>query len=143
MGFIRFFSETKRKTDAALLVQNIIARNAQLIAPELDAPKLANRMVAEVWDDATALFDGRMGVKPHKIALAAAALAHALEHRRLTFEVEFAAINGIAAILRAADSVRTSRELSKIDHTILQACAATMVNYIEAQGIGTDDLQQT
>jgi hypothetical protein len=139
MGFIRTIGENWRKAEAAAIVQNIIEQNAKLLETPVDAATLANRMVGEVWDDATPLFDGSRGAKPHKATLAAAALAHALENRRLPFEIEFAAINGIAAILRAVGKGSNASELSKADHVILNACAATMVTFIEEQGISADE----
>lgn len=67
---------TLRKSEAALLVQQAFeARMAYCLSP-FDADKLSTALVAKVWDYKPDIFEGKLGKAPHKMSVAAIALAN-------------------------------------------------------------------
>lgn len=74
-GLFGGLKNTYYKSEAAVIVQNLlqIQKNAHFLTA--DASKLANELVTAVWDRKPDVFSGKFGQRPHKIVTAAAALA--------------------------------------------------------------------
>lgn len=76
MGLFRGLTNTYKKSEAAVVVQNLleyINRGGGML--EGQPAKLANELVGSVWDSKPDLFGGRFGQRPHKVSVASAALA--------------------------------------------------------------------
>ena len=74
------FSEAKnnfKKAEAAVIVQKLLEHqmSVPLSGATLDPAKVANPLVGDVWDNKPDVFSGKFGQRPHKLAVAACALA--------------------------------------------------------------------
>lgn len=77
-----FFGSVKdnfKKAEAAVVIENVLDMQAHHeIFPLDDRSKLANRLIAQVWDENPGLYDGTRHARPHKATLAAKALVEGL-----------------------------------------------------------------
>ena len=83
MGLLSGVKNTADKAKAAVVVQNILGgqpKKLHEMAGLKNHKLLANRLVDDVWDQQPDIFGGKLGARPHKVTLAAAAFAHALDH---------------------------------------------------------------
>lgn len=64
-----------KMSQAAVVVQNLLEQHATALFP-VDPAKAASQWVAKVHDDRSDLLDGRFGQWPHRVSVAAFALAH-------------------------------------------------------------------
>ncbi|WP_417698259.1 hypothetical protein [Psychromonas sp.] len=79
MGLFSGIKSTFKKSEAAVVVQNLLEHQLNSGLSNLDPPKTANKFVELIWDIKPDLFNGKFGQRPHKISVAAAALAHATQ----------------------------------------------------------------
>lgn len=79
MGLFSGIKSTYKKSEAAVVVQNLLEHQAKVGLLDLDPAKLANKLVEVVWDSKPDVFDGKFGQRPHKITVAASALANGIE----------------------------------------------------------------
>jgi len=73
-----WIKNTIRKSEATVLVQQSLEAHMGFGPRPFDADKLSSRLVAMVWDRKPDLFEGRVGKQPHKMCIAAIALATGL-----------------------------------------------------------------
>lgn len=78
MGFFKGIKDTYKKSEAAVIVQNLLDEVAKVGLFSGDASKTANILVGAVWDSMPEIFGGAYGQRPHKITVAASALANAI-----------------------------------------------------------------
>lgn len=69
---------TLRKSEAALLVQQALEARMEYCPRPFNPDKLSSALVAKVWDHKPDIFDGKLGKAPHKMSVAAIALASGL-----------------------------------------------------------------
>lgn len=75
----KWAQNTLRKSEAAVLVQQAIEGCSILGPPPFNADAYSTQIVAVVWDRQPALFEGKLGKRPHKMTTAAFALAIGLQ----------------------------------------------------------------
>jgi hypothetical protein len=78
MGLFSGIKSRYKKSEAAVIVQNLLENQAGAGLLALDPAKLANKLVATVWESKPDIFNGKFGQRPHKIAVAASALANGI-----------------------------------------------------------------
>lgn len=78
MGLFRGIKSAYKKSEAAVVVQNLLERQARLGLLDRDPAKLANELVGAVWDSKPDVFEGKFGQRPFKITVAASALANGI-----------------------------------------------------------------
>lgn len=78
MGLFSGLKSTYKKSEAAVVVQNLLEHQGKVGMFTGDPGKTATAMVASVWRAKPAVFDGSFGQRPHKLSVAAAALANAI-----------------------------------------------------------------
>ncbi len=78
MGLFKGIKDTYKKSEAAVVVQNLLEEVARVGLFSGDPTKTANTLVAAVWDSMPEIFGGAYGQRPHKITVAASALANAI-----------------------------------------------------------------
>lgn len=71
----KWVKNTVRKSEAAVLVQQALQAHTGFGPPPFNADTLSTRLVALIWDRKPDLFEGKLGKQPHKMAIAAFALA--------------------------------------------------------------------
>lgn len=80
MGLFGGIKSTYKKSEAAVVVQNLLEIQSKVGLLDLDPAKLANKLVEAVWNSKPDVFDGKFGQRPHKLTVAACALAYGIEH---------------------------------------------------------------
>jgi hypothetical protein len=136
-----------RLSEAAAVVQNLLKAHGSSGALARDAGTIANKLVAWVYNGDPALFDGKRGKRPHKLSLAAVALAQGVRittddrERQLCFHLS------LGTILLELTGKPHEYALSGNDHMLLELAqevhlASAVPNYrqtaAEAQQVATD-----
>ena len=78
MGLFSGIKNTYKKSEAAVIVQNLLEHQQKMDYFDQDPGSTATRLVGDLWDDKPDLFNGSFGQRPHKLSIAAAALAEGL-----------------------------------------------------------------
>ena len=119
MGLFSGIKSTYKKSEAAVVVQNLLEIQAQVGLLELDPAKLANQLVGSVWDAKPDIYDGRFGQRPHKISVAASALARgALESTPSSYRD--ALVISLGNILSELEVNGGFYPLNSMDHTLIE-----------------------
>ena len=71
-----------RLSSAAVVVQNLLEQHGRGGALARNAATIASKLVGRVYNEDPALFDGQRGKRPHKLSLAAVALAQGVKDMR-------------------------------------------------------------
>lgn len=79
MRFFGGIKDTFKKSQAAVVVQNLLEMQQKNGFFDDDPATSATRLVDAVWTRNPHLFDGRFGQRPHKISLAASAFSNAID----------------------------------------------------------------
>lgn len=127
---------TGNSAEAADAIESLLdlqARNGLLVG---DPRAMAERLVTQVWAQRPALFEGRTGLKPHQIAVAAIALAAGmrLEAYRNDEALRSSYTLALGLILNDIALHAHAYSFHPVDHQLLDAAAATFSEPV-------DDLQ--
>jgi hypothetical protein len=76
MGFFSGISNTYRRSEASLIVNNLLQIQKNTGTFSLDVESWARKLVDFSWDANPRLYEGKLSPKPHKIAIAATAFAY-------------------------------------------------------------------
>ena len=112
---------TYKKSEAAVVVQNVLEISVRTgLGGSIEAcAKLANRLVAIVWDERPDLYSGKFGQRPHKISVAAAALAEGVKANPLP-ALSFALGN----VLSEVETNGRLYPLNSVDHVLIEEAVA-------------------
>jgi hypothetical protein len=120
-------SSTANSTEAETAIESLLDQQVRngLLAGNPKA--LASRLVTQVWAQKPALFEGRLGPKPHQIAVAAIALAAGarLEAYRNNEPLRSSYTFALGLILDEIASNAHVYAFHHVDHQLLDAAAAT------------------
>jgi hypothetical protein len=72
-----------KKTNATIVVQNLLTIQVENGQFDADPALSARILVDQVWNKSPHLFDGRFGQRPHKISIAAAAFSNAIQDQEV------------------------------------------------------------
>ena len=78
MALFRGIKSTYKKSEAAVVVQNLLEHQAKAGLFNLDPASIATKLVAAAWKQKPDVFDGLFGQRPHKITVAAFAFANGM-----------------------------------------------------------------
>ncbi len=78
MGLFSGIKNTYKKSEAAVIVQNLLEHQQNVGLFDSDPGPTATKLVGDIWDAKPELFNGNFGQRPHKLSVAAAALAAGL-----------------------------------------------------------------
>lgn len=78
MGFISNTINCYKGSEAALIVRNLLERQANLHCYDLPPRATASLYVANVWEAKPDIYSGKFDQRPHRIIIAAKSLAHEL-----------------------------------------------------------------
>jgi len=124
MGLFDGVRNTWRKSEAAVVVQNLLEIQVQNGLSVLDPAKTANQLVGVVWDSKPDIFNGKFGQRPHKISVAAAALVQGL-HVYPSGNPEHAPIGlALGMVLQEVAIKGRLYPLNSLDETLLEAAVA-------------------
>lgn len=75
MGLFSGVKNLYKKSEAAVVVQNLLEHQVSIGLFDQDPARFANQLVQRAWDSKPDVFAGNFGQRPHKISAAAFALA--------------------------------------------------------------------
>lgn len=127
-------SSTGNSAEAVAAIESLLDQQVRIGLLVGDAKTLAGRLVTQVWAQKPALFEGRLGPKPHQIAVAAIALAAGarLEAYRNNEPLRSSYTFALGLILSEVASNAHAYALHHVDHLLLDAAAATFSEPAEA-----------
>jgi hypothetical protein len=121
MGLFSGIKSTYKKSEAAVVVQNLLEHQANVGLFDLDPAKLANKLVEIVWDSKPDVFDGKFGQRPHKITVAASALANGIELFDDGDLNRNALVLSLGNILSELETNGRLYPLNSLDHQLIEA----------------------
>lgn len=125
MGMFDGVRNTWRKSEAAVIVQNLLEIQVKNGLSNLDPAETANKLVGVVWDSKPDIFSGKFGQRPHKISLAAAALVQGAYVYPAGHPNHATVVLALGMILREVSINGSLYPLNSLDGTLLDAaCAA-------------------
>jgi hypothetical protein len=123
MGFLKNTVNHWKMAEAAVVVQNLLEARGSLYELDRPAKDLANHLVGLVWAKCEAVMDGRRGQRPHKISIAAAALANGIEMFTPQGPNWHAIIGSLGTLLEEMGNNGALYPLNEIDYRFLGAAA--------------------
>jgi hypothetical protein len=124
MGLFSGIKSTYKKSEAAVVVQNLLEHQANNGFFDLDPALWANKLVAAVWDQKPDVFDGKFGQRPHKLTVAASALAigvYSFEKNDFNRQAMVLSLGNIFSELEVNDGLYP---LNSLDHQLIEAAAS-------------------
>lgn len=130
-----------REAQAAAVVQGLLKHvGAKMPWGALETPGFdANRIVAAAWDLRPDLFDGRHGLRPTKIGVAAAALAHAVVTLPQHVQVYGPAGAALTVLLTEIERKGDFMDLNSADANLIQQAFEAFHRHIEAVEQSSED----
>lgn len=135
MGIFTGARNTLRKAEAAAVVQRLLENQTRVGLVDCKPGPFANELVRAVWAQAPHLFDGSRGAIPHKVSVAAAALANgadALIRRNAQDPGAHALIICLGQILQDVEQNEYLYPFNKLDEHLLGQAAGTFVGLAES-----------
>jgi len=121
MGLFSGIKSTYKKSEAAVVVQNLLEHQVKVGLFDLEPAKLATKLIEIVWDTKPDVFNGKFGQRPHKIIVAASALANGITF----FDDEDLKRNALVLSLgNILSEIETNGRLypfNSLDHQLLEA----------------------
>ncbi|MEH6690849.1 MAG: hypothetical protein V7774_06655 [Pseudorhizobium pelagicum] len=134
MGFFKSIKDNYKKSEAAVVVQNLLEEASRMEMFPGNASKTANLLVGGAWDELGDLLDGRRGVRPHKIAIAAISIARAIELADATkaFSTSHAFAFCLSKILAEVGQNGVLYTLNQLDMKLLNKAGETFSQFATA-----------
>lgn len=131
MGLFRGIKNTFKKSEAAVVVQNLLEMQAKTGVFELDPASTATKLVDAVWTESPQIFDGRFGQRPHKLTVAAAAFAHAIDQMHESNLLANSFVLALGNILNELSVNGRLYPLNSIDEQLLEAASGVFISTSE------------
>lgn len=120
MGIFGGIKSTFKKTEAAVVVQNLLEHQVKTGLFDLNPAKLANRLIEMAWEAKPDVFNGKFGQRPHKITVAAAALANGIELSDEGDSNRNALVLSLGSLLSELEVNGQLYPLNSLDHKVLE-----------------------
>lgn len=134
MGILAGARNTLRKAVAATVVQRLLENHARVGLVDFRPGPFANELVRSVWAQAPHVFDGSRGAIPHKVSVAAAALANgadALIGRNAQDPDAYVLIMCLGQILQDVEQNEYLYPFNKLDEHLLSQAVGTFASLAE------------
>ena len=131
MGFLSTIKSRYRMSQAAVVVQNLLEPQVRLGLLEGDPAFLANKLVALVWAEKPTVFDGKFGLRPHKISVAAISLANGMNIFSHDKSLKNAFLIALAEILKELSVNGGLYPFNNLDHELLNRAALALAKEAE------------
>ena len=131
MGIFRGIKSTYKKSEAAVVVQNLLEQQVSTGLFELSPASTANKLVGGIWDQMPDVYDGKFGQRPHKITVAASALAYGVSITEEGDQDRTALILCLGNVLMELEKNGRFYTLSNLDHELIEAAYTV---YLEQVG---------
>lgn len=102
MGFFSAVKDAYKKSEAAVIVQNLIEENNRVVWFEENGnpAQFANTLVGRAWDAMPDVLSGKFGQRPHKLSIAAVALSRYIESLGLEHQSSVPLVFALGKILQ-------------------------------------------
>jgi len=127
MGLFSGIKSTYKKSEAAVVVQNLLEHQARVGLFDLDPAKSATTFTQLVWDSKPDVFNGKFGQRPHKIVVAASALANATQLFDRNDLNGDAVVISLGNILSEIEANGRLYPFNSLDDQLLEGAVATFV----------------
>ena len=105
-----------RKAEAAVVLEKLFENQHMIFDGN---PKLqAGAIVQKCWDRGSAALDGSKGPRPHRVAIAAISLAHAIKFETGTAEDKLYLVLSLRELLEGVHSLKSSNEFNLVDEKL-------------------------
>ena len=131
MGLFSGFKNTLKKSEAAVIVQNLLQIQVDAGLLERDPAKLANTLVEAAWSSKTDIFNGGFGQRPFKLSVAAISLGMGIQHFANDEDTRNALIISLGNILSELEVNGRLYPLNGIDEQLLSAAMAIFAEATE------------
>jgi hypothetical protein len=125
MGLFSGITSAYKKSEAAVIVQNLLEYQARFGFLDRDPAKFANELVSAVWDSKPDVFEGKFGQRPFKITVAASALANGIGLFRDGDPNRDAIVLSLGSILSELETNGRLYPLNSLDGELIEASMAT------------------
>lgn len=125
MGLFRGIKSAYKKSEAAVVVQNLLENQARLGLLNRDPAKFANELIGAVWDSKPDVFEGKFGQRPFKITVAASALANGIDLLKDGDPNRDALVMSLGNILSELETNGRLYPLNSLDGELIDASMAT------------------
>lgn len=109
-----------KKTEAAVIVQNLLQMQTCALIGDLDPKITANELVSLAWELKPDIFGGRFGQRPHKITSASYALALGLDLYKYRTMNKVAILNSLGNIIREIGANGSLYPLNSLDIQLIE-----------------------
>jgi len=128
MGLFSGIKNTYKKSEAAVVIWNLLEHQANVGLFNQDPAKLANKLVENVWESKPDIFGGKFGQRPHKLAVAAFALANGIELFHDGDLNRRAIILSLGYILSELETNGRLYPFNSLDHVLLESSMSIFTN---------------
>lgn len=123
MGLLSGIKDTYKKTEAAVVVQNLLDLSARAGLFEGDTSLVARTVVDAAWKHKPDIFSGKFGQRPHKIAVAGFALGLAVTRLDDSSNLKSILVIALGNLLSEAATNRLMYGFSSMDDVLFEAAA--------------------
>jgi hypothetical protein len=123
MGLLEGITNTYKKSESAVIVQNLLEMQLKAGVFESDPAKCANVLVEVIWNQKPDMFGGKFGQRPHKLSVAAAALSFAVANGPKEHPNRDAYVLTLGTLLSEFETNGRLYPLNGIDEVLLEGAA--------------------
>lgn len=141
MGLLSGIKDTYKKSEAAVVVQNLLEHQRDAGLFEQDPAMTAKALVDAVWQGRPHVFGGQFWQRPHQLAVAACALANGLNLVRREDSQRDAFAISLGMLLSEFEINGCFYSFSNVDHRLLHEASATysaLANELECDALGIE-----
>lgn len=124
MGLFSGFKNTLKKSEAAVVVQNLLQIQFDAGVFDRDPASFATALVDAAWSDKPDIFNGNFGQRPFKISVAAVAIGMGIPQYRKDDTIRNALILSLGNIFNELEANGKLYPLNSIDDQLLNAAMA-------------------
>lgn len=125
MGLFSALKTRYKMSEAAVVVQNLLEIQVKEGNFDHDPASFANKLVSEIWDQKPDVFNGKFGQRPHKIIVAAIALANGIDQFQENDYNRLPMVVSLGKILSAIELNGRLFPLNSLDHQLLETVVSS------------------
>lgn len=133
MGFFGGVKDIYKKTEAARVLQNLLEHQARIGLLTGNPAQVANDLVELIWQERFSVLSGEFGQRPHKISVAAVALAYFIRILKEGNSDRDGFIISLGNLLSELNTNGRLYPLNSLDETLIEEAVLTFVNATKAR----------
>jgi len=137
LGLFSGLKSNYKKSEAAVVVQKLLESQANLGFFSKDPAFTANTLVAAAWDYKPDIFDGKFGQRPHKISVAAYAIANGIPTHASNRETQLALFISLGNILSELETNGRLYQFNNTDQYLLESATSIYMSEANRSSITT------